>query len=202
MIINPTQKRLEFEQLIRKLGYKDRSPVLAQEDKKRVQTNYICESGSMAVYSYFIPYFNKKSYLYTEFLSNYKSENLNNKIKILTERILFHEKTRIAEVGWEVIYTKNPSEFSKKERTEILMNFIQKAYNDLKNGFSNISPRPGDILSANPYGPKIDRGFTKESLEYGTKQRSIVAKKFGFGKVYDDGFCYARYDDSLNLIPI
>jgi hypothetical protein len=202
MIINPTQKRLEFERLIKTIGYRDRSPIFTQEDKRKVQTNYICESGSMAIYSYFIPYFNKKSYLYVEFLSHYGEKDLYYRIKFLSSKIIFKEKTRIAEVGWEVIYTKDPAEFSKKERTEILVNFMKKTHNDIKNGFCKIAPRPGDILSANPRGVKIDKGFSKESIRKGTEQRSLFAKKFGFGKVYDDGFCYARYNEELNLIPI
>jgi hypothetical protein len=202
MFIKPSNKRIEFERMLISLGYKDRSPILKKESKWKKQVNYMCPTGAMAIYSYFIPYFNKKSYLYVEFLDNYESKDIRQKIKSLAKRIKFQEKTRIGEVGWEVAYTKNPNEFTPEERKKILYEFIRELYKNLKSGFFNITPNPGDILAANPYGPKIGQGFNESSIQIGTRQRELLARKFGFGKSYDDGFCYARYDNDLNLIAI
>lgn len=66
----------------------------------------------------------------------------------------------------------------------------------------NINPKPGDMLAANPKGLKINQGYSESSIELGTKQRSNLAKKFGFGNVYEDGFSYARYNENLELIPV
>ena len=202
MIIKPTQKRLEFEKLLRDLGYKDRSPVLPQNNKRRQQVNYMLPSGAMAVYTFIIPYFNKKSYLYLEFEDNYHRDNLKEKIKTLAKRIYFKEKTMICEVGWEVTYTKQPDQFGFDERKKVLFDFIKNTYTNLNQGMFGLTPHPGIILVAKPYGPKLNEGFTHSSIELGTHQRALVARKFGFGKMLDDGFCYARYDDNLILQPI
>lgn len=204
MIIHPSEKRLEFERLLKKLGYKDRSPVLPKEKKMMRQTNYMCDDGAMAIYLFFIPYFNKKSYLWLEYLDQYESEDVENKIKKLAERIHYHEKTRLAEIGWEAKYTKQPYEFSLDERKKVFFGFVKEAHHVLHNGFDSldIKPRVGDILVGKPQGVKINQGFTESSIELGKRQRAIVGKRFGMGDVYDDGFQYGKYDKDLIIRPI
>ena len=68
-------------------------------------------------------------------------------------------------------------------------------HENLSRGMLNVYPQPGMILVARPVGPKIDQGFTESSLTIGSRQRSIVAKKLGFGDLKEDGFQYARYDE-------
>jgi len=204
VIIHPSEKRLEFERLLKKLGYKDRSPVLPKEKKMMRQTNYMCDDGAMAIYLFFIPYFNKKSYLWLEYLDQYESEDVENKIKKLAERIHYHEKTRLAEIGWEAKYTKQPYEFSLDERKKVFFGFVKEAHHVLHNGFDSldIKPRVGDILVGKPQGVKINQGFTESSIELGKRQRAIVGKRFGMGDVYDDGFQYGKYDKDLIIRPI
>ena len=204
MIIHPSEKRLEFERLLKKLGYKDRSPVLPKEKKMMRQTNYMCDDGAMAIYLFFIPYFNKKSYLWLEYLDQYESEDVENKLKKLAERIHYHEKTRLAEIGWEAKYTKQPYEFSLDERKKVFFGFVKEAHHVLHNGFDSldIKPRVGDILVGKPQGVKINQGFTESSIELGKRQRAIVGKRFGMGDVYDDGFQYGKYDKDLIIRPI
>ena len=204
MIILPPKKRIEFERLLKELGYKDRSPVLPKEKKMMKQINYMCQDGAMAIYLFFIPYFNKKSYLWLEFMDHYDSPDLKSKIKNLAEKICFDEKTKLAEIGWEAKYTKQPYDFSLEERKKVFFSFVKEAHYVLHNGFDslNIKPRPGDILVGKPQGVKINQGFSESSIELGTKQRAIVGKRFGLGNVYDDGFQYGKYDKDLNIIPI
>ena len=102
MLITPSEKRVEFERLLKKLGYKDRLPVYPKENKRYQQVNFNCSDGSMAIYTFIILYQTKKSYLYLEFEDHYNSSNLEERIQTLAERIYFHEKTRLAEVGYEV----------------------------------------------------------------------------------------------------
>lgn len=192
----------EFEKLLETLGYQDASPIYPQEEKRYQQVNFKCEDGGMAIYTFIILYQNKKSYLYLEFEDNYGSANLEKRIKTLAERIYFHEKTRLAEVGYEVKYTKQPKEYSLKERKKILYHFMKYTYQNLEEGMVKLSPEPGDILAAKPHGPKLNEGFNESSLAIGKKQRSLVAKKFGFGELYEDGFQYARYDENCILRPI
>ena len=202
MLITPSTKRIEFERLLKKLGYRDRSPVYPKENKRYQQVNFKCEDGALAIYTFIILYQTKKSYLYLEFEDHYNSPQLEEKIKTLAERIYFHEKTRVAEVGYEVKYTKQPNEFSLEERKKIFYNFMKYTYKNLEEGMVKLSPRPGDILVAKPHGPKLNDGFTDSSLVIGKHQRSLVARRFGFGKLNDDGFQYARYDENTILRPI
>lgn len=202
MHIQPSEKRVKFEKLLKELGYRNRSPVYPKEDKRYQQVNFKCNDGAMAIYTFVILYQTKKSYLYLEFLDHHDSPYLKDKIKTLAEKIHFHEKGRLAEVGYEVKYTKQPSEFSLEERKKIFYEFIKYTYENLQDGIVKIKPRPGDILAAKPHGPKINEGFTESSLVLGKRQRALVARKFGFGELQDDGFQYARYDENCNLHPI
>jgi hypothetical protein len=202
VLITPSKNRIEFERLLKELGYKDRLPVYPKEEKRYQQVNFKCSNGAMAIYTFIILYQTKKSYLYLEFEDQYNSPNLEEKIKTLAKRIYFHEKTRIMEVGWEVKYTKQPNEFLLEDRKKIFYQFMKNTYQNLKEGMVGIFPKSGDILAAKPYGPKINEGFTESSLEIGKHQRSLVTRKFGFGDLYDDGFQYARYDENLILRPI
>lgn len=202
MFIQPSKKRIEFERMLRKLGYHDRSPVYPKENKRYQQVNFKCSDGAMAIYTFIIIYQTKKSYLYLEFKDHYGSPSLKKHISTLAENIHFNEKTRIAEVGYEVKYTKQPDQFSLEERKQIFYNFIKYTYKNLEDGMVSLSPRPGDILAAKPHGPKLNEGFNESSLIVGKRQRAIVAKKFGFGDLQDDGFQYARYDENCILKPI
>ena len=202
MHIQPSEKRKKFEKLLKELGYRDRSPVYPKENKRYQQVNFKCNDGAMAIYTFVILYQTKKSYLYLEFLDHYDSPYLKDKLKALAERIHFHEKGRLAEVGYEVKYTKEPSEFSLEERKKIFYEFMKYTYENLHDGMVKIKPRPGDILAAKPHGPKINEGFNESSLVIGQRQRALVARKFGFGNLQEDGFQYARYDENCDLHPI
>jgi hypothetical protein len=194
----------KFEILLKDIGYEDESPIYTKENKRKKQSVYKCSSGGMAIYSYIIPYFNKKSYVYLEFLDNYnilEENELKIKIKTLCKNIRFEEKTRIGEIGWEVIYTKTPDQFTLKERTSIFFSFLRSSSKTLKGQF-NLKPQKGDILAAKPHGPKINQGFTESSMEIGLKQRILLGKKFNFGDIKEDGFQYAIYDEQGNLHPI
>lgn len=194
--------RLKFEKCLRSLGYRDRSPLYFEEKVTR-QINYVLPNNkAMGFYNTIIPYYNKKSYLYSEFYQNFGDPLLKEKIKSLADNILFQEKTRIGEVYWKVIYTNDPTEFTLEERRAIFSYFIKDVKNYFTNGFDKFKPREGDILVSNPYGPKINKGFTKDSMEIGTRQRAIWNKRLGFGNLQSDGFCYSRYNSDLELTPL
>lgn len=202
MRIKPPPKRLEFEKLLRDLGYRDRSPIYFEERVTK-QINYVLPSGkAMGFYNTIVPYYNKKSYLYTEFYQSYHEPDIKRRISTLAENILFNEKRRIGEVYWKVVYTNDPTEFTLEERRAIFGYFIKDVKNWFTNGFVKFEPREGDMLVSNPYGPKINKGFTSESMDEGTKQRALWNKRLGFGDLKLDGFCYARYDQDLKLRPL
>jgi hypothetical protein len=194
----------EFEQILKDLGYEDDAPVRPKEQKLLKQTNYMCSNGAIAIYLFFIPYFNKKSYLYLEYLDHLDSPDLKDKIKRLAEKIEFNTKTRLAEIGWEAKYNRKPETYTLEERKKIFFSFIKEAHHAAQNGFRsvNIRPEPNDIVVGKPQGAKLNEGLTESSIELGTKQRSLVAKRFGLGDLYEDGFQYGKYDENLNIIPI
>jgi hypothetical protein len=204
VFIKPSQKRIEFERLLKERGYKDQSPIIPKMKKMMKQTNYMCSDGAMAIYLFFIPYLNKKSYLWLEFLDHQNSPNLKERIKTLANRIQYHERTRLAEIGWEAKYTKQPYEFSLEERKKIFFSFLKEADYALQCGFDSldIKPRPGDVLVGKPQGVKINQGFTEASIELGTRQRALVGKKFGLSGMYEVGFLYGKYDKDLKVIPL
>lgn len=204
VLIRPSQKRIQFERLLKELGYKDQSPVIPKMKKMMKQTNYMCSDGAMAIYLFFIPYLNKKSYLWLEFLDHHNSPDIKTRIKTLAKRIQYQEKTRLAEIGWEAKYTKQPYEFSLEDRKRIFFSFLKEADYAIHSGFDSldIKPRPGDVLVGKPQGVKINQGFTESSIELGTRQRALVGRKFGLGHMYDDGFQYGKYDRDLKIIPL
>lgn len=108
-----------FNEILNDLGYMDNSQIYPQENKKRNQIIYTCDSGLMSIYSYVIPYKNKKSYVYLEFLDSqekYTLEKTKFNIKQLCNNIIFNQKTKLGEVGWEVVYSKQPNQFTLDER--------------------------------------------------------------------------------------
>ena len=201
--IRPSKNRIQFERLLYKIGYRDRSPIYPEQSKKKRQVNYHCEDGSaMAVYLFLIPYQTKKSYIYPAFLGVKDNPQVKNQILSLCKIIKFEEKTMLADVGWEAKYTKQPYQYEMKDRTRIIFNLFQQLIEALSEGMCGYIPKSGMILAAKPYGPKINDGFNETSITIGTHQRYLVAKRVGFGDLYPNGFCYARYDDDCILRPI
>ena len=201
--IRPSKNRIKFERFLYKIGYRDRSPIYPEQSKKKRQVNYHCEDGSaMAVYLFLIPYQTKKSYIYPAFLKVKDDPQVKDQILSLCKIIRFEEKTMIADVGWEAKYTKQPYQYEMKDRTRIVFNLFQQLIEALSDGMCGYTPKPGIVLAAKPYGPKINDGFNETSITIGTRQRYLVAKRVGFGNLYGNGFCYARYDDNCILRPI
>ena len=201
--IRPSKNRIQFERLLYKLGYRDRSPIYPEQSKKKRQINYHCDDGSaMAIYLFIIPYLTKKSYVYPLFLRIKDNLNAKEQIKCLCKMILFEEKTILFDVGWEAKYTKQPSQYDMKDKTRIIFDLFRQLIEALSDGMCGYNPKPGIVLAAKPYGPKINEGFNESSIAIGSRQRYLVAKRVGFGNLYENGFCYARYDDDCVLRPI
>lgn len=203
--IRPSKNRIEFERLLLQLGYRDRFPIFPEGEKRKRQINYRCEDGSaMAIYLFLILFPTKKSYIYPAFL-RLKKENDNpikERIYNLCETIKFKEKTKIADVGWEAKYTKQPNLFKLEDRKRIIFNISNQILEALSQGMCEVLPSPGMILAAKPHGPKINDGFNESSITIGTHQRHLFAQRVGFGSLYSNGFQYARYDENCVLRPI
>lgn len=203
--IRPSKNRIEFEHLLIQLGYRDRSPIFPESEKRKRQINYHCQDNSaMAVYLFIIPYLTEKSYIYPLFLKLKKEKNnqIKTQLHILMQCIRFEEKTPIFDVGWEAKYTKQPNLYEMDDRKKIIFDIFKQLTEAISEGMCNFKPQVGMILAAKPYGPKIDEGFNESSIQIGSQQRYLVAKRVGFGPLYGNGFCYGRYDENLILRPI
>lgn len=197
---------MQLNNLLLSLGYNDSSDIFKPSDKITEEQLYDINGKKIIIRQYIIEYKNKKSYLNSEYeySSYYYSEDIVKKNIIeLISIIKFPGTGKIYDVGWETTYLMDPKLFTKKERTKIALNAFKTAKKYLKGFIGKYDPKPGDIIGSRPLGLKIDKGYTEESEEEGTLQRSILSKKiFSFGELKSDGMQYAMYDENMNLIPI
>lgn len=198
---------IKFERLLKKIGYYDNSPIIknVQKLKKSILKEYN-DKFNIEIIGFIYYYPNKKSYIwrcYQELLNNPK---LTKKeiIKYLLEicrGIIFTEKTRMAEVGWEILYSNNLLTKSKRDLFILYLHILKDLKILLIQEFFKIKPKPGDILVSRPRGLKFKVHNINTDWE-GMRQRSLSAQKmFNFGKLNEFGDQYARYDDNLNLHP-
>jgi hypothetical protein len=206
MKIKPPKKRIEFERILKKLGYKDQSPILLDKAKK-VEYPILKElSGDQFTIFYFtIPYYTKKTYLYKFFIDNYEKLNTNeleNELKILSKNIIFTEKTRVCEIGWGIHNSFKLLFCSKKHLKQIYFEIIKKTKREFLHGDGILFPQKGDILVSKPDGGKLLGSKDPRRFERGKNQRGLINTKFGFGPIKDHNSQYARYDEDLNPKPI
>ena len=71
-----------------------------------------------------------------------------------------------------------------------------------------INVKPKDLVVAFPMGLKNviieDDGkvmIEKEDLAKAVKNREFLAKRFGFSEKKDDGWCYARISNQMEVTP-
>lgn len=235
MFVKAPKKRTEFERILKRLGYKDQSPIFfsdlaIRKDQQRklikilktLKNKYHPEilnngkkiehqilediSGSSYTILYFtIPYFNKKSYLYSFFIENYTSlskKEMMKQLKVLCKEILYKEKTRICEVGWSINNYKSLYFSTKEHLIKIYFEIIKKGKKELIIGDQILKPKVGDVLVSKPDGGKLIGTSTNERYLKGREQRGLINKKFGFGNIKSQNSQYARYDENLILKPI
>jgi hypothetical protein len=200
MIIKISGKRKKFERILKKIGYKDQSPIL-KVDKLEYPVLKELSGDAYEIFYFTKSYFNKKTYLYEFFLYNYEldKKEIKKELKILCKDIIYKEKTRVCEVGWG-INNSNMLYFSTKDHLKkIYFEIIKIGKVIFKDGTDVLVPKEGDILVSKPEGGKILGSSNHERYLIAQKQRGKINKKFGFGDIKKQGSQYARYDK--NLIP-
>ena len=159
-------------------------------------------------------YVNIKSYVY-EYFNNHSEEQtlkLYNKLKI-------NNKSRVAEQIWSISGSTKIRLFDKKLSKKILFSFIKHAREQLSVGICGevvdeyspivfkvlgtekiicIPPQPYDILVSKPSGEGIFAGFSMRQV----RKKSLISRRIGFGKLDDDLYQYAFYDENLKLNAI
>lgn len=204
MKITPSPKRIEFERILKKLGYKDRSPVIPPRGPLYEDILKCLNKNQVEIKGFITEYKNKKSYLYEFFIKNYNNfskKEMRDKLKILCDDIIFSEKTRIGEIGWRIENMRNILFWNKTDRLEIYRSVIKLGKISIKYGGLGIKPNPGDILVSKPEGGK-STFFHIKAIKYGSSQRGRINRKFGFGEVKFNNTQYGRYNENLELIPI
>lgn len=200
---------LKFEHFLKNLGYYDSSPI--RRNVQRINSVILekyNDQYNIELIGFIYYYPNKKSYLWRCYNELKIEKNLPKKeiIKymiVICKGIIFPEKTRIAEVGWEINYFYNLMGRSKRDITLLYFNILKDLKTVLRTEFCGIKPKPGDVLIGKPGGLKFGFITNLASGIEGSRQRGISTQRFlNFGKpnIWNDQ--YARYDENLNLNPI
>lgn len=154
----------------------------------------------------------KENYMYMDFLDNYRSnlprEDIIAQLKILGKRLKSHIPGRVGEFGWQArLGELHQSEIPQKAKTIMLFKWFSELdkYATLDQGFG-VSKQPNDILVVCPRGEKDYSLWTSWSRKEGTRQRQLMAKRFGFNGPFEDDDCmYAeivKYKNEYKLQPL
>lgn len=214
MIIKISKKRKEFEKLLRKLGYRDRSPIIKGKYKKKIVLKGIKFPQDVEVWGFVKYFMNKKSYLWYKYcqlieelnkdVSEIEKKNIKFYIKEIMKGILYDndKKSVVSEMGWEIQYWYRFSKVNKNDLYKIYLNSIKNFKRLLKSGefgAKSIKPFPGVILVSHPSGMRL---FKNDFLEKKASQREKINMRFfNFSKVNSCGDQYAVYDENLDLHP-
>ena len=200
---------MNIHDYIKTLGYDDNSPIEGVHLKVGTKFGFEFDGNGIVICPYVIEYKNKLTYInlaYENLRPKHSPSKLMKKIENLIENIRYPEPGRIGDVGWDVKYLVDPTNFTAKQRAKIAVSSfrqMKKLLIGTKSGMAGLKGEPGDIIVSDPLGIKFDLGHTKESEQQGTIQRSVLSKKvFNFGDVKEDGMQYAIYDQDYNLQPI
>ena len=200
---------MKIHDYIKTLGYDDNSPIEGVHLKVGTKFGFEFNGNGIVICPYVIEYKNKLTYInlaYENLRPKHSPSKLMKKIENLIENIKYPEPGRIGDVGWDVKYLVDPTNFTAKQRAKIAVSSfrqMKKLLIGTESGMAGLKGEPGDIIVSDPLGIKFDLGHTKESEQQGTIQRSILSKKvFNFGDVKEDGMQYAIYDQDYNLQPL
>tara|TARA_Y100000004_G_scaffold196347_1_gene266051 strand:- start:532 stop:1176 length:645 start_codon:yes stop_codon:yes gene_type:complete len=204
-----------YSNLLKNLGHEDNTEMRPSSLFNKTIMYYL-ESGCAQVNYYLKNFYNKKSYIYPIFLETFHCQirfpNKNHPqagptMKML-EIVNFTERRNIAEVGWEIVFDKQPMYFTMMERLRLLVKMrretqrLVESAQDKTEMFGDFRPVAGDMLMEKPFGPKMDLGFSEQSIKLGSKQRENIAKGYGFGDIKEDGCQYGRFDEDMILHPV
>lgn len=203
--IKVSKTRKEFEALLYKLGYRDRSPISSKKKRESTKIAKECFPKSITYIEFFVfHYSNKKSFVYEEYLKDVKNlskKDIIKKYKYLLKKINYGSG-RISEIGWQIMWDRHPSLLTPNQHKKILYRVIREFKNirETKNYFSK--PDSYQILVSKPWANQLyNLPGTKDKFDLARK-RSLVNSKFGFGELDEYGCEYAIFDETLYLNPI
>lgn len=195
-LIKAPKQRCEFEKILRKFGFRDRSPI---HDTKLIYVPVLRDihlPNNVTLSGFYLFYPNKKSFLYNSYLTYskfMKNRRLVKSIKILLNEIYYEEKARICEVGWKVELGLNIIHLNSRQKATIYIKVLKFAKKILKSGNEFYQPKENDMLVSTPNGPKGLQRLNK---------RGKLNERIGFGKIKESRNQYGKYNNKLDLIPI
>jgi hypothetical protein len=137
---------------------------------------------------------NKISFIYWD----YEIYNSFKRSQYLIKKLDLNIESRVGKIDWEVNHKTNPSLFTLEQNKKILFSFVKGAKKRMRGDIKN-SPKPNDILVSIPWDGSL---FVHINHPENARKRSVLNYKFGFGKIDQYGYQYAKYDKNLNLQPI
>ncbi len=184
----------------------DVPPGRPPEEKVGHTIGFDFKGKQILVCPYCIEYKNKFDYLKEEWYAikdKHSPDYVKDKVIKLANNIKVMEPGRVGDVGWDVKYLCDPTEFTPRQRAHIALKSFPLMKKFLYSGMMGLKAKPGDVIASHPTGFKWDLGHTKHSEKKGSHQRSVLSKKyFNFGDVKEDGMQYAYYDENFQLQPI
>lgn len=201
--------RYMFDNILSDLGL-DKINYSVMFDPTEEELDYSTPEGSISIVVKLRPFVDKLNYLYFDYLHRHYMRLPED----LTKRkiVEFLEKTKfqpdnldiqVCEVGWYISgYSKPIEEFETRNRKRVLFKIIKDIKHDLEHGVWMIYPKPNLILTAYPYGKKIDQHDEELAWEKGKHNRMTFAKRLGFGDIQEDGMMYAKYNEDYKLEPL
>ncbi len=193
-------KQLMFENVMERLGYKIKTPLIIADKYTEKRATHVGPHPFWFI-TYIVPYQNKASYLYYRYIDAGASPK-DSLIKGFAENIDYENDTVMAEVGWEVKYQTHPSNLDKRERAKLMIKFNRACYDNIHNGMFGYTPKSNYVLTCEPKGAKIDAGPSLISWKDGAKNREAFAKRVGFSSMKKNGWCYGIYDENVKLKPL
>jgi len=184
----------QFREVLMKLNIESNQRIYEPSDKIRVQvpTEYDHVLTVNVVYNIFK---NKTSFLYKDFETYRDSE----RIKNIAERLNMNTPGRVSRIDWEINHRTNPALFTFEDNRKVLFCFIKGVVQFIKVGDGQNGPKPNDILIGFPWDGSL---YTRINHPENARKRGVLNQKFGFGKIDQYNYQYAKYDKNLNLQPI
>ena len=120
---------MNIHDYIKTLGYDDNSPIEGVHLKVGTKFGFEFNGNGIVICPYVIEYKNKLTYInlaYENLRPKHSPSKLMKKIENLIENIKYPEPGRIGDVGWDVKYLVDPTNFTAKQRAKIAVSSFRQ----------------------------------------------------------------------------
>ena len=120
---------MKIHDYIKTLGYEDDSPIEGVQLKVGTKFAFEFRGNGIVVCPYVIEYKNKLTYInlaYENLRPKHSPAKVTDKIKHLIQNIKYPEPGRVGDVGWDVKYLVDPTNFTAKQRAKIAVSSFRQ----------------------------------------------------------------------------